>query len=188
MPASNVLPRRAQLRVERFEQTDHRRIRQGIILRERELRHQRGSALIGEGRAERVERSHGGGGVLRDLFSVAASSSSSSEPDDANLANLQSRHGARQQHHGLEREVAARVLRHGLGVVDGQHHLVPTLRRSRAPEPNLILSEIAGDVRDDLAHVQAFPRAEISLQTTRQRRLQNETQLFREFAGEGARE
>ena len=90
VPASNVFPR-AQLRVERFEQTDHRRIRQGIILRERELRHQRGSALIGEGRAERVERSHGGGGVLRDP-PVAASSSSSSEPDDANLANLQSRH------------------------------------------------------------------------------------------------
>jgi hypothetical protein len=39
---------------------------------------------------------------------------------------------------------------HGPGVVDGNHHLVLPFAGLGAPKPNLVLAELAGDVRDDL--------------------------------------
>eukprot|EP00982_Pelagococcus_subviridis_P005115 29483-Pelagococcus_subviridis.AAC.1 len=75
----------------------------------------------------------------------------------------------------------ALVLRHGPRVVDREDDLVLPLRRLRAPEPDLIFTEIRRDVRNDLPHVQTLPRAEIPLKTRRERRLQDEPQLFREF-------
>ena len=45
------------------------------------------------------------------------------------------------------------VVGHTGGIIHGQHNLVLPLARLGPPEPDLVLSELAGDVRDDLPHV-----------------------------------
>jgi hypothetical protein len=58
-PTAQILACSSELRVQRAQQTHHRLVRQSVVLIERELRHQRGAALVGERSAEWVQRSNG---------------------------------------------------------------------------------------------------------------------------------
>ena len=48
------------------------------------------------------------------------------------------------------------VVHHAGEVVDGQADLVLPLAGLGSPEPDLVLAELTGDVRDDLPHVQTL--------------------------------
>mmetsp|Transcript_4217 Transcript_4217/g.19118 ORF Transcript_4217/g.19118 Transcript_4217/m.19118 type:complete len:231 (+) Transcript_4217:40-732(+) len=113
-PAADVLARGAELRVQVSKQVDHRGIRKGVVLGKRKLRHQRGSALVGERRSEGMQRAHRVVGVCVRSIAVAGTTARGSKADHANLSNLEPSHRPREQHHGLEREVPASVLSHRL--------------------------------------------------------------------------
>lgn len=49
------------------------------------------------------------------------------------------------------------VVHHARGVVYGQHDLILSLAGFGATEPDLVLAELTGDVRNHLPHVQSFP-------------------------------
>jgi len=54
------------------------------------------------------------------------------------------------------------VVHHAGRVVHSQADLVLPLAGLGPPQPDLVLAELAGDVRDDLPHVQTLPRAVIT--------------------------
>ena len=54
------------------------------------------------------------------------------------------------------------VIHHAGGVIHSQTDLILPLAGFGPSQPDFIFAELAGNVRDDLAHVQSLPRAEIS--------------------------
>ena len=48
------------------------------------------------------------------------------------------------------------VICHTRRVVDGQHDLVLSLARFGPSEPDLVLSELTGDIRDHFPHIKTF--------------------------------
>jgi hypothetical protein len=60
-------------------------------------------------------------------------------------------------------------------------HLVLALVGLGPAQPDLVLAELAGDVGDDLLHVDALARAVVALQLARQCGLQNQPQLLRQL-------
>ncbi len=54
------------------------------------------------------------------------------------------------------------VVHHTGGVIHSQADLVVSLTGFCSSQPDLILAELTGDVRNDLAHVQPFACAEVS--------------------------
>ena len=137
--AANLFSSDVEMCRHRLEKLHHRTIGERVILGERKLTHERRPLFIGERSPEGMERAHG----VR----------TGAETDDADFADLQTRHGARQEHHRLERDVSAVVLRHRARIIDRQHDLILARRRSRSTEPDFILAEIARYVRNNLSHV-----------------------------------
>lgn len=60
------------------------------------------------------------------------------------------------------------VVHHTGGVVHSQADLVLSLAGLGPPQPDLIFAELAGDVRDNLPHVETFPCAVITSVEERQ--------------------
>lgn len=63
------------------------------------------------------------------------------------------------------------VVHHAGGVVHGQTDLVLSLAGLGPPQPDFVFTELTGDVRDHLSHVQTFPCAEVSSVTQRENRI-----------------
>lgn len=68
------------------------------------------------------------------------------------------------------------VVHHARGVVYGQHDLILSLAGFGATEPDLVLAELTGDVRNHLPHVQSFPCSVVS--PTTQQQLQHNNNYY----------
>lgn len=66
------------------------------------------------------------------------------------------------------------VVHHAGGVVHGQTDLILSLAGLGSPQPDLVFTELTGDVGDHLPHVQTLSRAEVSSVTQRENRIRDE--------------
>jgi hypothetical protein len=151
--------------IEACQDVDHGPVVDGVVRIETHPRHDRGAV----------------GRRKRDPHLVKNLGCPRTEPDDAEVADVQPGHGVADEREGLEGKGSGRRLGHGFRVVDRQEHLVSPLVRLGSAHPDFVPPEVAGNVANHPLHVDPLSRAILSPELAGERGLEDETQLLRKL-------